>query len=225
MQRKSLAGFTIIELLIVIGLLSTLAAMLFPVFVQVRGKARQASCASNLRQIGVAVSLYANDYDDMYPYGVDAFSKYSINSARDPYYNPALRDLPLVHDVMGAYIADKRVWSCPADTGMRPWEWTFISTPNPKGIEPSLYEVYGNSYGYRSELALKQKLHGVGVFYHQHDLGTASLVVMSDTNDRWHGTSDDPEDQRCNSLFGDGHVKLQSKFESIKSGSLPLEPW
>src|SRR5689334_13663709 len=57
-------GFTLIELLVVIAIIAILAAILFPVFAQVRENARAASCLSNQKQIGTAVMLYAQDYDD-----------------------------------------------------------------------------------------------------------------------------------------------------------------
>jgi prepilin-type N-terminal cleavage/methylation domain-containing protein/prepilin-type processing-associated H-X9-DG protein len=65
-SRKS--GFTLIELLVVIAIIAILAAILFPVFAQVREKARQTTCASNLSQIGLAVLQYSQDYDENYPY-------------------------------------------------------------------------------------------------------------------------------------------------------------
>ena len=64
MNRK---GFTLIELLVVIAIIAILAAILFPVFAAARDKARQATCASNLKQITLGVIQYEQDYDEMYP--------------------------------------------------------------------------------------------------------------------------------------------------------------
>src|SRR5262249_24569208 len=56
-------GFTLIELLVVIAIIAILAAILFPVFAQAREKARQTACVSNMRQIGSAMTMYAQDND------------------------------------------------------------------------------------------------------------------------------------------------------------------
>jgi prepilin-type N-terminal cleavage/methylation domain-containing protein/prepilin-type processing-associated H-X9-DG protein len=63
------SGFTLIELLVVIAIIAILAAILFPVFAQARAKARQASCVSNEKQIGLAIFAYTQDYDETYPPG------------------------------------------------------------------------------------------------------------------------------------------------------------
>ena len=60
-------GFTLIELLVVIAIIAILAAILFPVFAQVREKARQTMCASNMRQMGLALIMYREDYDGKNP--------------------------------------------------------------------------------------------------------------------------------------------------------------
>jgi prepilin-type N-terminal cleavage/methylation domain-containing protein/prepilin-type processing-associated H-X9-DG protein len=60
------AGFTLIELLVVIAIIAILAAILFPVFAQAREKARQTACLNNCRQLGNAVSMYLQDYDEVF---------------------------------------------------------------------------------------------------------------------------------------------------------------
>jgi len=64
MNRKA---FTLIELLVVIAIIAILAAILFPVFARVRAKAHQTQCLSNMKQLGMAVRLYASDYDSTLP--------------------------------------------------------------------------------------------------------------------------------------------------------------
>jgi prepilin-type N-terminal cleavage/methylation domain-containing protein/prepilin-type processing-associated H-X9-DG protein len=67
-MRANKKAFTLIELLVVIAIIAILAAILFPVFAQAREKARQASCLSNAKQLGLAVIMYTQDYDETYPY-------------------------------------------------------------------------------------------------------------------------------------------------------------
>ena len=72
-QRRRRQGFTLIELLVVIAIIAILAAILFPVFAQAREKARQATCSSNQRQMGLAFMMYAQDYDETLPPYGDAY--------------------------------------------------------------------------------------------------------------------------------------------------------
>jgi prepilin-type N-terminal cleavage/methylation domain-containing protein/prepilin-type processing-associated H-X9-DG protein len=72
MQKSTVAqkkdrGFTLIELLVVIAIIAILAAILFPVFARARESARRASCLSNLKQIGLGIMMYIQDYDERYP--------------------------------------------------------------------------------------------------------------------------------------------------------------
>ena len=66
-KTRTRRGFTLIELLVVIAIIAILAAILFPVFARARENARRASCMSNLKQIGTAVQMYTQDYDEKFP--------------------------------------------------------------------------------------------------------------------------------------------------------------
>jgi len=66
-RPSSRQGFTLIELLVVIAIIAILAAILFPVFAQAREKARQTTCLSNQKQLGIGILQYVQDYDETYP--------------------------------------------------------------------------------------------------------------------------------------------------------------
>jgi prepilin-type N-terminal cleavage/methylation domain-containing protein/prepilin-type processing-associated H-X9-DG protein len=66
-MKRQKCGFTLIELLVVIAIIAILAAILFPVFARARENARRTSCASNLRQVGLAAMQYVQDYDGVFP--------------------------------------------------------------------------------------------------------------------------------------------------------------
>ena len=77
MKRR--IGFTLIELLVVIAIIAILAAILFPVFAQAREKARAISCLSNTKQLGLAIYMYVQDYDESYPKSTDAADALGAN--------------------------------------------------------------------------------------------------------------------------------------------------
>src|SRR2546423_11341691 len=66
-SSKRTPGFTLIELLVVIAIIAILAAILFPVFAQARKSARSTSWLSNVKQVGLAVLMYSQDYDERFP--------------------------------------------------------------------------------------------------------------------------------------------------------------
>ena len=83
MQRRA---FTLIELLVVIAIIAILAAILFPVFAQAREKARQTACISNLKQIGLSVQMYGQDYDEVFPNGTyNGMRNWEVNPDVNPY--------------------------------------------------------------------------------------------------------------------------------------------
>ncbi|MEP6754673.1 MAG: prepilin-type N-terminal cleavage/methylation domain-containing protein, partial [Chthonomonadales bacterium] len=113
-QRRA---FTLIELLVVIAIIAILAAILFPVFAQAREKARQASCMSNLRQIGMGFTMYIQDYDELLPDRRDL--KNSLPGGWKPWTSWPTSDpragWALV--VMDPYIKNSAVWNCPSVSG------------------------------------------------------------------------------------------------------------
>ncbi|MDR3708896.1 MAG: DUF1559 domain-containing protein [Capsulimonadaceae bacterium] len=71
---KVTKAFTLIELLVVIAIIAILAAILFPVFATAREKARQTTCANNMKQLGLGLLQYQQDYDEMFPCGVQLWT-------------------------------------------------------------------------------------------------------------------------------------------------------
>src|SRR5258708_31181259 len=78
LQRPKSRGFTLIELLVVIGIIAILAAILFPGFAQARESGRSTSCLSNMKQIGLALRMYSQDYDEKFP-NIRIFSDPGVN--------------------------------------------------------------------------------------------------------------------------------------------------
>src|SRR5688500_12088066 len=98
-QRKEKQGFTLIELLVVIAIIAILAAILFPVFARARENARRASCQSNLKQIGLGIAQYTQDYDErMVP-------SYQSDSNSPPWQT-----------LLQPYVKSAQIFRCPSNT-------------------------------------------------------------------------------------------------------------
>jgi len=145
MQRsKQRAGFTLIELLVVIAIIAILAAILFPVFAQARESARKASCLSNCKQLGLAMQLYAQDYDEMLP-GWNDPSRHPLASQWNSW--------AIVVPLLQAYNKSQNIWICPS--GPR----TAAYLGGPKGAQTYIHYGY-NEYIYNTAHAVSPKYAG-----------------------------------------------------------------
>jgi len=104
------SGFTLIELLVVIAIIAILAAILFPVFAQARDKARGAACLSNTKQIGTAIMMYAEDYDETLPRYWDD----SVGEPRNKGVPPNPNPLGYWHNQIQPYVKSYDVFICPS---------------------------------------------------------------------------------------------------------------
>ena len=104
-------AFTLIELLVVIAIIAILAAILFPVFAQAREKARQTSCTSNLKQLGLGISMYAQDYDEMFPRGNQDVDAASCNAAPGGCWSTGFLFWP---QLAQSYIKNFGIMTCPS---------------------------------------------------------------------------------------------------------------
>lgn len=135
-------GFTLIELLVVIAIIAILAAILFPVFGRAREAARATACKSNLKQIGSAMMMYGQDYDEtLFPYRTRAANPYtgqpgvSANASGRTFFNQLLQP----------YIKNDGVWKCPS----KPGAWVNVDPTNgAQGETEPAFSSYGGQNSY-----------------------------------------------------------------------------
>lgn len=129
-HRRAGVAFTLIELLVVIGIIGILASLLMPAFSRAKGKALDVKCISNLRQVGIALSIYADEFQGKLPY-----------AEREPTMpvNPK-HVLPRIVDVLSNYVGGAvAVFRCPRDRSSPSWyqkegssyEWNYQANGQP----------------------------------------------------------------------------------------------
>jgi len=196
-------GFTLIELLVVIAIIAILAAILFPVFAKAREKARQTSCLSNLKQLGLAFHQYTQDYDERWPLTAFTLPGGAGSGSTDAgttelWYHP-----------LNPYIKNYQLFKCPS------------ATYNPMGVTgPSGKPTYnaGAAYGWAAwhiGTAQYSLLSGVA---DAQILDPAQTLVCADAKGYYRVTGqldglyndvllDGRHNDGVNVLFCDGHSK------------------
>ncbi len=208
-QRR---GFTLIELLVVIAIIAILAAILFPVFAKAREKARQSSCQSNFKQIGVGIMQYAQDYDERLP------GQYM--------YNPFQVNLLWWEDYIQPYTKNYQVMLCPSQApNSYPWyrpTWTGI--PN-----PLLWTYAANAYSPAGGIGPPLPS-GTGGLALAQITSVANLILVCESKNReLNGNTNQQPDcvaadnvggisfrhnDGANWVFADGHVKWLKKTDT-----------
>ena len=150
MTQRQKRGFTLIELLVVVAIIGILAAILFPVFARARENARRTSCISNVKQIGLALTQYVQDYDSQYPprqiWDVSAGSP-------GPYpCKPCRGDNGAWKNIADPYLKNQQVLICPSDSGIPSSlsndPYNLLATKPPR-----FADFYGSSYCFNVALA------------------------------------------------------------------------
>jgi len=212
-------GFTLIELLVVIAIISILASILFPVFARARENARRASCLSNLKQIGLGIIMYTQDYDEHFPRAIQSMgvlhgAPYATqNQAGWPGLTYKTNKYNYVSwmDMIFPYVKSVQVFQCPSQP------------------DPSSANIFAPSYAYSSEVSSYGNDHyglknGVGLLMASVQRPSEVAMVVDDqstygyqnapygfanTADARDGklASLSPHFQGTNIAFIDGHAK------------------
>ncbi len=204
-------AFTLIELLVVIGILALLAAILFPVFAQVRAKGRETVCVSNLKQIGLAFHAYAQDFDDRLPWGGDPLDLRPGGWAGSEFEEQAKTLAPLPN-VLDPYTKSKQIWHCPADSG---FERGGRGESTPLDTRPSSFEKFGISYYFDTQIALKQlplsNLQAWEWTTPHKERGPSQIILLYDGTGSWHGGRNPLLNGRYACLYADGHARVLNR--------------
>ena len=246
MRTDSRKAFTLVELLVVIAIIAILAAILFPVFAKAREKARQSSCSSNMKQIGLAMKQYTVDYDESHmPYWYGAYNG-SVYLTMMDLLNPytkntqiwkcpsANQDVTQFGGAAGQYLSSNYCW--PAWVYYNYWGWNGVAMLS--GFPGQVSSTgYAGNYGGNIPMELTPNPSSacwlVEGYYRSYTVAGSSFGSAAST-----GFSSTPSNQLFyrhsegqNVLFIDGHVKWVSgqKFMTDRSetgaNNLPASPY
>jgi prepilin-type N-terminal cleavage/methylation domain-containing protein/prepilin-type processing-associated H-X9-DG protein len=235
MAMRTRRAFTLIELLVVIAIIAILAAILFPVFAKAREKARQASCQSNVKQLGLAFHQYCADYDQTWPLRCT-----DVPGGQPG--NPWVAAF-LYPDEIQPYIKNEQIFTCPSKVNA-PGFWntnrydpvTRTVVNDPQGLHAKT--KYGLNcavldwwFG-RADAEVKYPARSIiiGDMWENTWDGRISPLNWWDTNAYCHGTGAAVHNDGGNYLYMDGHAKWQRPdqigYGSTRNAAYPFWiPW
>ena len=223
-RQKAIRGFTVIELLVVMGVITVLAAFLFPSLNRVRDMLNQTTCLSNIRQIGVAMTIYAADNSGNLPYqpteDVIDFANPSVINAQPSFLGLLLRYIPNY----------RKIYVCP-----NAWETPWVAWNGPSIYSDSNYMANAEVMGRKIVLVH----HASTVIILQEDkmlwdvswLRPCQIVQAPAVYTSWHWNGDGFGEEYDtlhyneiggNLLFVDGHGEYKP-YQMLKAGDFGLD--